>query len=288
MKILLYGHKGWIAGYVKKYLSNNNIYFYESCFRVDDEKNIENEILTINPTHLLCLIGRTYVSINDKKYTTIDYLEQPGKLYENIKDNLYSPLILGILSTKYNKHLTYIGTGCIFNYDDNHILDNNGFNEKDIPNFTGSSYSIVKGFTDRLMHHFENNVLNLRIRMPITNDLSERNFITKILNYKKICSISNSMSVLPDLIPIMIEMMINKELGTFNFTNPGLISHNEILELYKKYKDNNFTWENFTIDEQNLILDSKRSNNYLDTTKLESKYKIKSIKDSIISIILSL
>lgn len=288
MKILLYGHTGWIGGYVKKYLSNNNINYYESCFRVDDEKNIENEILSINPTHLLCLIGRTHGIINDKKYTTIDYLEQSGKLHENIKDNLYSPLILAILASKHNKHLTYIGTGCIFNYDDKHILDNKGFNENDIPNFFGSSYSIVKGFTDRLMHQFENNVLNLRIRMPITNDLSERNFITKILNYKKICSISNSMSVLPDLIPIMIEMMNNNELGTFNFTNPGLISHNEILELYKEYKDNNFTWENFSIDEQNEILDSKRSNNFLDTTKLESKYKIKPIKDSIISIISSL
>jgi hypothetical protein len=124
--------------------------------------------------------------------------------------------------------------------------------------------------------------------MPITDDLSSRNFITKILNYKKICSIPNSMSVLPDLIPIMIEMMNNNELGTFNFTNPGLISHNEILELYNSYKDNNYTWENFTIDEQHKILDSKRSNNYLDTTKLENKYKIMPIKDSIKIIISNL
>jgi nucleoside-diphosphate-sugar epimerase len=285
MNILLYGHKGWIGGYVKQYLDKCNILYYESKFRVDDEKNISNEILTINPTHLLCLIGRTHGVIDDKVYTTIDYLEQPDKLHENIKDNLYSPLTLAILAHKHNKHLTYLGTGCIFNYDDNHVLDNNGFNENDIPNFFGSSYSIVKGFTDRLMHLFDNNVLNLRIRMPITVDLSSRNFITKILNYKKICSIPNSMSVLPDLIPIMIEMMTNNELGTFNFTNPGLISHNEILELYKEYKDNNYTWENFTIEEQNLILDSKRSNNYLDTTKLENKYNITHIKDSIKNII---
>ena len=65
--------------------------------------------------------------------------------------------------------------------------------------------------------------------MPINSDNNNRNFITKILNYEKICSIHNSMSVLPELIPIMIDMMDKKIDGTFNFTNPGVISHNEIL-----------------------------------------------------------
>ena len=42
------------------------------------------------------------------------------------------------------------------------------------------------------------NVLNLRIRMPITGEPNARNFITKITNYEKICSIKNSMTVLPE------------------------------------------------------------------------------------------
>jgi len=148
-----------------------------------------------------------------------------------------------------------------------------------LPNFFGSSYSIVKGYTDRIMKLY--NILNLRIRMPITNINNSRNFITKIIKYDKICSIPNSMTVLPILIPVMIEMMKNKEIGTYNFTNPGLISHNEILELYKEYVDNNFEWKNFTIEEQNKILASKRSNNYLETKKLEEKYKIMNIKEGV-------
>jgi len=117
--------------------------------------------------------------------------------------------------------------------------------------------------------------------MPITCDLSARNFITKIVNYEKICSIPNSMSVLPNLLPVMLDMMRNNELGTFNFTNPGLISHNEILTMYRDIVDNDFTWKNFTIEEQNMILDSKRSNNFLDTKKLESKYNVPNIKESV-------
>jgi len=37
--------------------------------------------------------------------------------------------------------------------------------------------------------HLFTNVLNVRIRMPITDDSSNRNFITKITSYKKICSV---------------------------------------------------------------------------------------------------
>jgi 3,5-epimerase/4-reductase len=89
------------------------------------------------------------------------------------------------------------------------------------------------------------------------------------------------MTVLPELLPVMIDMCSKKITGTVNLTNPGLISHNEILEMYKEIVDNDFTWENFDIEEQRKILASERSNNYLDTTRLESIYKVKHIKDSV-------
>ena len=117
--------------------------------------------------------------------------------------------------------------------------------------------------------------------MPISSDKSIRNFITKIITYEKICSISNSMTILDELLPISVEMMKNKETGCFNFTNPGTISHNEILEMYKEIVDPTFTWRNMTIEEQNKLLLSKRSNNHLDTSKLEGKYEVSSIKDGI-------
>lgn len=98
------------------------------------------------------------------------------------------------------------------------------------------------------------------------------NFITKITSYKKICSIANSMTVLPELIPIMIDLAKNNHIGTINLTNPGTITHNEILEMYKEIVDPTFTWSNFTIEEQNEILASKRSNNHLVTDKLEKLY----------------
>jgi len=127
-----------------------------------------------------------------------------------------------------------------------------------------------------------NNVLNLRIRMPITNKDNPRNFITKITTYNKICSIPNSMTVLPELLPLVVDMMKNKTTGTVNLTNPGLISHNEILEMYRDIVDPEFTWKNFSLAEQAKILASERSNNFLDTTRLlELCPQVKSIKDSV-------
>jgi len=284
MKVLIYGSNGWIGKQFINILEQNNIEYICGNSRCDDEINLKNEIDIINPSHIISFIGRTHGSIDNVKYTTIDYLEQSGKLTENINDNLYSPILLANICTQKNIHYTYFGTGCIFKYDDFHPFEQEkyGFTEEDKPNFFGSSYSIVKGYTDRLMHIFDKNVLNLRIRMPITGEENPRNFITKIINYKKICSIKNSMTVLPELLPIVLDMMKNKTVGTINLTNPGLISHNEILDMYKEIVDPDFVYENFSADDQRKILACDRSNNYLDTTRLENLYpNIKNIKESV-------
>jgi dTDP-glucose 4,6-dehydratase len=280
MKILVYGHKGWIGQQFIEILKTSNSIYELGNARVDNIIEMENEIKSYSPTHIISFIGRTHGKIGDKEYTTIDYLEQKGKLKENVRDNLFAPISLALISKKYNIHYTYLGTGCIFTYikDQEHI----GFTEESLPNFTGSGYSTVKGFTDMLMHQLEDTVLNLRIRMPIVGYDNPRNFITKITNYEKICSVPNSMTVLPELLPIVLEMMKVNKLGTMNLTNPGVISHNEILEMYKEYVDPEFTWKNFSIEEQNKILASERSNNLLDTTKLETFWpNVKHIKESV-------
>ena len=60
--------------------------------------------------------------------------------------------------------------------------------------------------------------------------------------YDKVIDIPNSMTVLPELLPMSVEMARRKLTGIMNFTNPGAISHNEILQLYKDYVDSEFTW----------------------------------------------
>lgn len=120
--------------------------------------------------------------------------------------------------------------------------------------------------------------------MPISSDLANpRNFITKITKYEKVVDIPNSMTILDELLPISIEMAKRNLTGIWNFTNPGVVSHNEILQMYKDYVDSGFTWKNFTLEEQAKVIVAPRSNNELDATKLKDEFpELLSIKESLI------
>jgi len=294
MKILIYGSKGWIGGLFIKFLNEqgSDIEYVEGKSRVDNVIELEYELSSVNPTHVISFIGRTHGTLEidgtTKQINTIDYLEYPGKLVENIRDNLYCPMILAHTCKSMNIHYTYLGTGCIFNSDT--FSDNpESFSESSLPNYYGSGYSIVKGFTDRLMNNYSSSTLNLRIRMPISSEWNDRNFITKIVKYDHICSIPNSMTILDDFFPVFLDLMRLKKTGTYNCTNPGLISHNEILKIYRDIIDPNFVWKNFSLDEQSAILKSSRSNNLLDTSLIEKEYPdILKIKQSIVNVLLKM
>ena len=117
MHILIYGSKGWIGQQFIEILNKNNIKYSNGQCRVDNRSDLINEIDFIKPTHIISLIGRTHGKIDDKIYPTIDYLEEKGKIKENVRDNLFSPLLLAEISKNRNIHFTYIGTGCIFKYE---------------------------------------------------------------------------------------------------------------------------------------------------------------------------
>jgi len=288
MRVLIFGGNGWIGQQFVSVLNSAadaSVEYRIAVERVglDRIAELEQEMDAFAPTHIISLLGRTHGG----NITTIDYLEQPGKLVENVRDNLMAPIILAQLCADRNIHYTYLGTGCIFNNDNDRI---EAFKETDAPNFFGSSYSIVKGFTDRFMvwrqqggnRRFSEAILNLRIRMPIVGEDHPRNFITKITRYEKVCSIPNSMSVLPELLPMALELMRSRHIGTLNFTNPGVISHNEILALYKQYADPAFKWCNFSLAEQDAVLASKRSNNCLDTHELQRLFpSVRPIGDAV-------
>ena len=202
---------------------------------------------------------------------------------ETIRANVIGCLNLADVTNSQGIHMTYYGTGCIFHYDEKHPEGGKGFTEDDEPNFTGSYYSHTKAIVENLLKQFPN-VLTLRVRMPIVGDLLyPRNFITKIIKYEKIINIPNSMTVLPELLPLSVEMAKRKLTGIMNYTNPGAISHNEILELYKQYVDEEFTWQNFTVEEQAKVIVAPRSNNLLETDRIQSEFPdVLPIKESLI------
>lgn len=271
---LIYGGNGWIGKQFCDQLDERNISYIIGVSRLGTDKNedIIKEIFNVAPSRIICLIGRT----SGPGVNSIDYLEQPGKLVDNLRDNLAGPMQLRDIAQRCRIHLTYMGTGCIFNG-----YPEFGYSEDDRPDFFGSSYSIVKGMTDTLIRG--EGVLNVRIRMPITDDLTDpKNFIAKIIRFPKICSHPNSMTYLPELLGYLISMIEEEYSGTINLVNPGLISHDEILSLYKKLVDPSHTWENISLDEQRSLLKADRSNNHLSSHRLQELFpEVKSITEVI-------
>ena len=56
------------------------------------------------------------------------------------------------------------------------------------------------------------------------------------------------MTILDELLPLSFEMAKRNCKGIWNFTNPGVMSHNEILEMYRDYADPSLKWKNFTLE----------------------------------------
>ena len=255
---LLFGKNGWIGGQLIQLLTEQKKVFCLADSRTENRESVLAEIEKYNPTHVLNAAGVT-------GRPNVDWCEDHKA--ETIRTNVIGCLnIADICAMKGVHHLLY-ATGCIFEYDDDHIIGGKSFTEDDIPNFHGSYYSHTKAMVEDMLKVFPN-TCTLRVRMPISDDLSPRNFVTKIVKYDKVVNIPNSMTVLTELLPISLIMAERKLSGIYNFCNPGAISHNEVLDLYKQYVDSSYTYTNFSVEEQAKILKAGRSNNTLDHNKL--------------------
>nr|QTU90762.1 UDP-rhamnose synthetase [Epimedium koreanum] len=274
-KFLIYGRTGWIGGLLGSICEKQGIPFEYGRGRLQDRSQLVADIQTIKPTHVFNAAGVT-------GRPNVDWCESHKT--ETIATNVAGTLTLADICREHGLLMINFATGCIFEYDAAHPEGSSiGFKEEDTPNFIGSFYSKTKAMVEELLKEYDN-VCNLRVRMPISSDLSNpRNFITKISRYNKVVNIPNSMTVLDELLPIAVEMAKRNLRGIWNFTNPGVVSHNEILEMYKSYIDPKFEYVNFTLEEQAKVIVAPRSNNELDASKLSMEFpELLSIKDSLI------
>lgn len=227
--------------------------------RLENREEVEKELDDIKPSHVLMAAGIT-------GRPNIDWCEDNKP--ETIRTNVIGTLNIADLCYVKGIHCTVYATGCIFKYDETHPLGSGvGFVEDDKPNFDGSFYSQTKGYMEPLLRCYPT-CLILRVRMPVSDDLIHRNFVTKIVKYERVVNIPNSMTILHELLPASLAMAQAGLTGVYNFTNPGVISHNEVLDLYIKYIDPTYTYTNFSLEEQAKVIKADRSNNELDTTKL--------------------
>jgi nucleoside-diphosphate-sugar epimerase len=275
--ILIYGGTGFIGKYIILELNKHNLLYKLSSKRIYKYDDVMDDINTYKPTHIISAAGYSTPS-------NIDYYE--SNIENLIITNTTGNLILADITKRYNIHLTLIMSGCIYTYTSDDYY-NNIYYEDDIPNFYGSTYSANRIATEYFLMYYSN-ICILRLRMPISNDMSAKSLITKIINYRTVINIPNSMSVLDDVIPF-VHIVINKNLvGIYNLVNNGIITHTEILDLYKLYVNPYYKYTIISEEEQNEKLYALRSNCQISNNKVSQYIKIPYVKESVANIFIEM
>lgn len=282
-RILVYGASGWVGSQIVKLLQAdiyfNGLEIVECSARIEYLSQVEEEF-TRHHQPPNSQVVRVINCAGKTGRPNVDWCESHKD--ETLQGNLIGSLNIATICNKFNIHLTYFGTGCMFQYNEKFPMPKSEYNpnkkdeylsikETDPITFTGSFYSKTKATVEDFLKQYSN-VLILRLRMPLSDDLHPRSLVTKLITYEKVVNIPNSMSVLTDLLPIAIDMCKNSKVGIYNFTNPGYVTHNQILQKYKQYIDPNFEWKNFTEEEQSKVIVAPRSNTFLDASKLVNEY----------------
>ncbi|KAM0709100.1 hypothetical protein Q7P35_003136 [Cladosporium inversicolor] len=259
---LLTGSEGWICGHLEGLLIAQGKTVHATNYRMENSAKMNEIFDEFQPTHVINCAGKT-------GRPNVDWCED--NRVETVRSNVIGTLMLAELCHERGVHLTNMATGCIYTSQYNSTRDtltSAPFTETDPPNFGGSFYSFTKSRVEDIIRTTYPNCLTLRIRMPISDDLHPRSFVTKITKYDRVVNIPNSNSILHDLLPLTVAMAEHRETGVYNFTNPGAIGHSEVLSLYKQIVDPQFEWSNFTLEEQAEVVKAERSNCELDATKL--------------------
>lgn len=262
-KILIFGgERGWIGQKIVQLLESQGHTAICAESRLENRQDIIAEIEHVQPDAIINAAG-----IIGKP--NVDWCEDHKQ--ETIRTNIIGTLNLADITYLHNLHLTNISTGCIYEYNETHPVGSGiAFTEEDVPNFKGSFYSRTKVQMEAILLEYPN-VLNLRVKMPISKQL-DIGFVGKITKYKKIINVPNSLCILDELLPYAVDMTLRGIKGNYNFVNPGALTHNEVLELYKEYIDPTLTYENFTLEEQAKILKAPRANAELSAAKLLKLY----------------
>mmetsp|Transcript_13413 Transcript_13413/g.34094 ORF Transcript_13413/g.34094 Transcript_13413/m.34094 type:complete len:294 (-) Transcript_13413:273-1154(-) len=259
---LIIGKTGWIGPKLAALVESRGLTYEYAEFRMENRGAVLEALDRLQPKHVLNAAGIT-------GRPNVDWCETHRP--ETIRANVTGTLNLLDCCAIKGIHVTNFATGCIYHYDEGDFKPTReggrAFTESDPPNFTGSFYSKTKAMVQELIIEFPN-VLHLRLRMPVSDDLHHRNLITKITGYEKVVNIPNSMSILTELLPVAVDMSLRDLTGMYNFCNPGAICHNEVLDLYREFIDPEFKYQNFSLEEQEKVISAPRSNCELDASKL--------------------
>ncbi len=188
--------------------------------------------------------------------------------------NSFVPILLAEVALRNKIKLIHISSGCIYQYD---YKKSKPITEDQVPYFFGLFYSRSKIYSERALEVLSKtyNILILRIRIPLDDRPNPKNIINKLINYRKVIDIPNSLTYIPDFVKATRHLIKIDARGIYNVVNKGGLRYPKLMEVYKKYVPE---FEYTVIDHRKLGL--VRTNLVMSTRKLEkSGFKVRKIED---------
>ncbi len=258
-KILIFG-SGFIGNKLKEGLgcqiSDKKIFSFEDA---------EKEIKKYRPEIIINCVGYTG-KIN------IDHCELNKD--KTFSANLFVPVILGELAFRYKLKLIHISSGCIYNYD---YGKDKPVSEAKPPDYFELFYSRSKIYAEEILKKLaeRSSILVARIRIPLDSKPHPKNILDKLIRYRKVIDVPNSITYLPDFITALKHLINAGANGIYNLVNKGELRYPELLEVYKKYVPD-FKYKVINYKDLNM----ERTNLILSTEKLKrSGFKIRNISE---------
>lgn len=188
--------------------------------------------------------------------------------------NTFVPIILAEVALRNNIKLVHISSGCIYDFD---YTRQDPIKEEEIPLFFDLYYSRTKIYSERALDILSKkfNILILRIRIPLDVRPHPKNLLSKLIKYRNIIDIPNSVTYIPDFIEAMKHLITIDARGIYNVVNKNPLCYPELMDVYRKYNPD-FSYRIIKLADLKLT----RTNPILSTKKLENTgFKVRTIQE---------
>lgn len=249
IKFYILGASGFLGSGAAAYLRSQGYQVFEERVDITDFSALIQKFQEIKPDVVINFAGV-------RAYPNIDWCEDHKE--ETVKVNVGGAINAMQAALEAGAYPIQISSGCIYSGG----LEKQ-FTEDDPPNFLGSFYSRMRITTQEALKELP--VLQVRIRMPLSQFSHPRNLINKISSYSRVISVPNSVTLIEDLYPALEKLTESKPVGILNLTNEGHLEHRQILEMYKKVVNPEHKYELIPLSQ--LPTKAGRSNCVLSTAK---------------------
>ena len=238
-KILILG-KGFLGNRINDLLNSDDYIINLSDARVYSFEDVERLIEVNQPDILINCIGST-------GRDNVDDCE--NDVHRTLYLNAFLPFTLSEACIRRNIKFVHISSGCIYHSSKKEkqpgmigeitfMPDTEGarIHEFRPPDFFDLFYSRTKIYAEQGLLPLcqDKNILILRIRIPLDCIPHPKNVLTKLIKYKTIIDVPNSVTYIPDFVKTLDFLLEKDARGIYNVVNSGECRYPDLMYEYAK------------------------------------------------------